>query len=603
MKVRRPSNLRPDSWRCGRSAGLAPLLIGVGVFAACLSLATAEEPSEADAGEAAGATSAAASGSPDKRERYRAGDPAERFPQVALINKYIRQGWTDEEITPSRPATEGEWCRRIYLDVLGCIPSVEELEEFEKSRAPDKRMRLVDDLLGAKYLDEYTRNATTLWTNLLIGRSGGNENNTLTNRAGMRQYLRETFRENKPYDRMVHEIVSARGVNKPGEENFNGAVNFLTMKLAEDGVLATSRTSELFMGIRVQCTQCHDHPFNSWKQDQFWKMNAFFRQAVALRRFGGGQNVQFVELANQDFGGEGNTPEEAEIYYEPRDRILRVAYPEFTDYDGTVHEIERSGYISDVDRRQELAKLIVKSGYLPRAMVNRVWAHYLGYGFTKPINDMGPHNPPSHPELLDQLAAAFRESGYDIKQLTRWIVLSEPYSLSSKFGDGNRQDDPTMGETPLFSRFYLRQMRAEELYESLLVATEAHKTRGSAEEQQKAKEMWLQQFVIAFGTDENDETTTFDGTIAQTLMMFNGDLIKQATSTEEGSFLYRVATNPRLRGTKKINYLYKAALARTPTSRERRLMTKVLGSRPGQTDAIRDVWWVLLNTNEFILNH
>lgn len=529
---------------------------------------------------------------------------AEGLPrQVQIINQAIRQGWSDEELKPSGPATDGEWCRRVYLDVLGRIPSVEELDRYLENRSPEKRAQLVDELLSSVYLDDYTRNATTLWTNLLIGRSGGNERQSLTNREGMQQYLRTSMRDNKPYDRIVYELISARGTNKPGEAGFNGAVNFLTMKLAEDGVLATSRTSEIFLGIRVQCTQCHDHPFNSWKQDQFWKMNAFFRQAVALRRFGGTRNVQYVDLDNQDFGGEGTTPEEAEIYFEPRNRILTVAYPEFTDVDGTVHSIPRSGYIDEVDRRAELAQIVVKSGYLPRAMVNRTWAHFLGYGFTKPVNDMGPHNPPSHPELLEQLAAAFRDSGYDIKELIRWIVLSEPYSLSSRFKEENRRDDPTLGEMPMFSRFYLRQMRVEELYESLLVATEAHKTRGTPEEVEKAKQEWLSQFVIAFGTDENDETTTFDGTIPQTLMMFNGDLIKQATSTDRGSFLHRVATDKRLRGAKKVNHLYKAALARKPTAKERRLMTKVLGGNPGTTMAIRDMWWVILNTNEFILNH
>jgi len=535
-----------------------------------------------------------------QRSRYRS---EKVLPQVTAINRYIREAWEEEGIEPSEAATDGEWCRRLFLDVIGRIPSVDELDRFVGDRSPDKRSRLVDELLGEKYLDEYTRNATTLWTNLLIGRSGGTERRSLTNRAGMQQYLRESLKANKPYDRLAYELLSAKGNNKPGEPGFNGAVNFLTMKLAEDAVLATSRTSEIFLGIRVQCTQCHDHPFNNWKQDQFWKMNSFFRQAVALRRFGGGRDIQNVELDNQDFGGEGTTPEEAEIYFEPRDRILTVAYPEFTDVDGTVHQIERSGYIDEVDRRTEFAKLVIKSGYLPQAMVNRTWSHFMGYGFSKPVNDMGPHNPASHPELLERLASDFKESGFDIKELIRWIVLSEPYALSSRFGEANRRDDPTLGETPMFSRFYLRQMRAEELYESLLVATDAHKTRGTPEKEEEAKQRWLRQFVIAFGTDENDETTTFDGTIPQTLMMFNGDLVKRATSTDKGSFLYRIATDDRIRATQKIDYLYRAALARSPTAKEHRLMKKVLGKRPGETTAIRDVWWVLLNTNEFILNH
>ena len=155
----------------------------------------------------------------------------------------------------------------------------------------------------------------------------------------------------------------------------------------------------------------------------------------------------------------------------------------------------------------------------------------------------------------------------------------------------------------MFSRFYPRQMRAEELYESLLIATEADKTRGSYEEREAAKGRWLQQFVIAFGTDENDETSTFNGTIPQILMMFNGDLIKRATSTESGSFLYRVSTDTKMKPTQQIHMLFKSALAREASREERRWATKALQNHQNVVDALQDVWWVVLNTNEFILNH
>jgi hypothetical protein len=156
----------------------------------------------------------------------------------------------------------------------------------------------------------------------------------------------------------------------------------------------------------------------------------------------------------------------------------------------------------------------------------------------------------------------------------------------------------------MFSHFYLRQMQAEQLYESLLVATEAHKTRGSYEDQEKAKSEWLQQFTIAFGTDVGDEATTFNGTIPQTLMMFNGDLIQQATSTANGSFLDRVAHEGKLDNAAKINYLYMAALSRKPNGSELGVANQLLGARKGNAvAALQDVWWVLLNTNEFILIH
>lgn len=523
--------------------------------------------------------------------------------QVEFINQQIRRGWKDHELTPSPAASDGEWCRRVYLDILGRTPTVEELDKFVSASTSDKRLVLVDRLLSDEYVDEYATNWATLWTNILIGRSGGNERMTRTNRAGLTQYLRRSFERDKPYDQMVRELISATGTSKPGGKDFNGAVNFLAMKLDEKGAQAAAQTSQVFLGVRVQCTQCHDHPFNNWQQDQFWQFNSFFRQTAALRRFEGGRDIAYIELVDQDYAGEGKDPEEAEVYYEQRNGLLKVAYPVFVDADGNKTELPKSGYVAQVNRRKELAELVAKSQWMPRAIVNRMWAHFLGYGMTKPMDDLGPHNTPTHPELLDRLAADFKSESFDLKKLIRWITLSEAYGLASRATSGNKLDDPTLGEKPMFSRFYLRQMRAEELYNSLLSATAADRTRGKVEEQEAARRKWLDQFVIAFGTDENDETTTFNGTIPQTLMMFNGELIKGAASGQKGTLLEHVASDAKLNPNQKIDYLFRAALARPATTQERTAATKILRGRPNAVEALADLWWALLNTNEFILNH
>jgi hypothetical protein len=521
---------------------------------------------------------------------------------IALINTSIKQGWKDAGVTASPAASDGEWCRRLYLDVLGRIPTVDELTAFTSEKSPNKRRALVDRLLESdKYVEEYARNWTALWTNLLIGRPPQQrDRRSMVNREGMQQWLRRSFLKNKSYDTMVYELVSATGCSKPGEEGYNGAVNFLLDNLQENAATATAKTARYFLGLQVQCTQCHNHPFNEWKQDQFWGMNAFFRQTKALRTFAGRNEIDFVRLENEDFPGESNkNPKEAEIYFELRDGTTKVAFPTFVD--GT--EIGHSGFADEVNRRVELAKLVVKSEFFGRAIVNRLWAHFLGYGFTKPIDDLGPHNAATNPELLERLGQEFSAHGHDLKQLIRWITLSEPYALSSKIGPKNKRDDPTLGEKPLFSHFYLRQMRAEELYESLLAATEADKVKGSYEQQEKTKGAWLEQFTIAFGTDEGDDETTFNGTIPQTLMMMNGDLIQNATKDEPGSFLHKVWTS-NMKAGGKIDVLYLAALARKPTANEFRLANELLAARGGDgMAALQDVWWALLNSNEFILNH
>jgi hypothetical protein len=283
-----------------------------------------------------------------------------------------------------------------------------------------------------------------------------------------------------------------------------------------------------------------------------------------------------------------------------RNGELEVAFPVFVD--GT--EIGHSGFLEDVNRRDELARLVSHSEYLPRAIVNRVWAHFLGYGFTRPIDDMGPHNPPILAELLDYLAQQLQQNDFDLRKLVEWIMLSEPYGLSSRFHRRNEADDPTRGRPPRFSRFYPRQMSAEQLYSSVRIASQAEELEGDPEKQEAARRRWLRQFTIALGTDEGDEATTFNGTITQTLMMFNGELTKQATGVQEGGYLARLAGDARRRADDKIGELYQASLARRATRRELQAARQFLNGHPqGELAAWQDLWWALLNSNEFILIH
>ncbi|MCC7085363.1 MAG: DUF1549 domain-containing protein [Pirellulales bacterium] len=533
---------------------------------------------------------------------------ARTLPQIEYINDFVLQSWRAHGLQPSASASDGEWCRRVFLDLLGRIPSIHEIERFQKDRAVDRKLNLINRLLSDEYVEEYARNWSNIWTILLIGRPTDNRaaNRSPVDREGMSKYLRDTFARNKPYDQMVFDLVTATGSTRPGDEDFNGATNFLIGDLAEQATNATAKTAKLFLGMQVQCTQCHNHPFNDWKQNQFWELNSFFRQTANQGPRRRRPKSPAAELVNVDFAGEGENRtkniDEAIVFYELRNGQMKSAFPVFVDG----QEIAKSGRVGDVNRRNELGRLIINSPYLSQAIVNRMWGHFFGYGFTKPVDDMGPHNPPTHPELLERLASDFTSHSHDLKQLIRWIVLSEPYGLSSKMRKGsNDKDDPSLGEKPMFSHFYLRQMQAEQLYESLMTATEADKTaRGNYEEQQRKKDDWLRQFTIAFGTDEGDDTTTFNGTIPQMLMMFNGDMIKAATSIDSGSYLDRIAKNNRLSNGDKINLLYMAALSRKPTAGEIDLANRLLIARKGNpVEALRDVFWVLLNSAEFIFNH
>lgn len=521
---------------------------------------------------------------------------------VARVNAFLKQGWVDNEVTPSERADDGEFARRASLDLHGRTPTFARLTQFLSDPAPEKRIRYVDELLDDP---AYAEHFATIWGNLLIGRA----NNRRINRGELERWLKQQFEKNTAYDRFVFELISAEG-----ESSRNGAVGFLGAHLNDNAVPATAITARLFLGMQVQCTQCHNHPFNDWKQAQFWGMNAFFR---GTRRQGGGGN-QRDEFTLIDADAE------SVVFFEKRSGVMEAITRQFVD--GTLAVGD-----SDEAPRRQLARLVTDPSkpFMAEAIVNRMWAHYMGYGFTRPVDDMGPHNPPSNPELIRFLATEFRAAGYDLKRLARWITASETYNLTSRSHSGNVADDPAAGSTPLFSRMSVKPFTAEQLYDSLLVATEAHKSGRNYEQSERQRNEWLGQFVRTFGTDENDESTEFNGTVPQALVLMNGELIQNAINGDQGSFLRRVlegsVLKPEETGGKsrprpkvkapavklskgipgKIEVLYLTALARKPTSAELAAIDKVFQNN-GNRDPIhglQDIFWALLNSNEFIFNH
>jgi hypothetical protein len=509
-------------------------------------------------------------------------------PLGEFIDQQIRQGWQDNEIEPSAAATDEEWVRRIYLDLLGRIPTMAEARTFLADESPRKRSVLTEELLEH---EDYVRNFTTVWSNNCIGRGAPQR----VSRTGMEKFFREAFARNRPWDEIVVEIVTASGHYEE-----NGAVNYTLaqMQNADEGVQLTAMTARLFLGLQVQCTQCHNHPFNKWQQDQFWEYNSFFRQVGKIDHRKLDPNTgrmvdDYSEVVWQEFSGP--------VYYEKRSGVMQVAYPRFEGL-----EVDPG---VGVDRRVEFGKLITQSvdgapPQIAQAMVNRTWSHFFGYGFTRPVDDMGPHNPASHPDLLDRLSREFVAANYDVKELIRWIVSSEAYALTSQFNDKNKIDDPGAGEVPLFSHMYLKSMQAEQMYDSLIVASNAHKSgQGGWGAQEEQRRRWMQQFVVAFENDENDESTTFNGTIPQALMMMNSELMEKACSVERGSFLFESMSSPGNEA-QKIQELYLAALSRNPTKSEIGKVQKMLKSYGNQKlMGYQDLFWALLNSNEFVFIH
>jgi hypothetical protein len=607
-------------WQSGRLPGLADQN----------SIATAESSTGAEMGESAVAVDAPASAGTDGRNSTPPSvvrlTPAPRNPQtvesanpegapdagtaeaiasatpegrgssaqmVSVIDRHLEEYWADHGVDPSPVAADAEWLRRVHLDLAGRIPDAEAVTEFLADAAPDRRERVVDNLLDSP---DYARHFATVWTNLLIGHTSPRE----VNREALSKFLRDQFYRNRAWDETITKLVSAEGF-----DDENGAANFLLAHVNNEAVPATAVTSRVLLCEQVQCTQCHKHPFGDWEQDRFWRLNAFFQQTEIRRH---PQTDPATGAATRDRLELVSLPTGGPTFYEDRFAEVQVAYPGFGGVDVDPSE--------STNRRQELAELLTAGDrpQIARALVNRMWGKFFGYGFTDPIDDMGPHQQPVLPELLDEMSAEFVRGGYDVKQLVRWICLSRAYQLSSATGPGNAIDNPEAGEQPLFSRMYPKPMTAEQLFDSLLAASRADQAGARYwDEVESRRREWLGQFYTALDNDENSEDDSFEGSLTQTLVMMNGDLMQQATSDRSGTMLRQVLAR-NLSDDERLELLSLATLSRQPTPREAAALKKAVRQRvqarsPGESteaaqhEAYRDVMWAYLNSSEFRTIH
>ncbi|MEZ6061471.1 MAG: DUF1549 domain-containing protein [Planctomycetaceae bacterium] len=523
---------------------------------------------------------------------------------VAFIDAQLQKSWDDNGLQPSRRADDTEWLRRAYLSFVGRIPTLGETDRFTAGTGPADRGRLVHDLAESAARAE---NLAEIWANLLVGRSPRTE----VNRDALQDFLKDEFVHNSPWIDTVGKLISAEGRN-----DRNGATNFLLAHLNNDATPATAVTARLFLGEQLQCVQCHDHPFDKGiSQKSYWALNAFFKHTHRVTRTetvpgttdgSDPQTRQVVELLDDREGGM--------THYETLRGEVRAVLPEFDSVALTADQ--------KVNRRQELVRLLAadSEARVGRAMVNRMWAHFFSYGFTRPIDDIGPHVPVSHPELLDGLTSAFVESGYDVRRLMTWIAMCRAWQLSSEGIAGNVPDDPDSGETPMFSRVYVRRMTPEQVYRSIRVAIRAaadaspRSITTESESDAEHRRYWVAQFVRDYETDENDESAEFDGTVAQALVMMNGEEIEKAI--REASLLIvsgDSGTNRRTREASPMEALNRVSLAlltRPPTNDEQRAFRAHLRDMSGSVPAgealplaVEDMLWAYLNSSEFMLVH
>jgi Protein of unknown function (DUF1549)/Protein of unknown function (DUF1553) len=535
---------------------------------------------------------------------------------VRIINEKLAKGWEANKVTPSRQATDAEFLRRATLDIVGRIAKIPEIEQFYKDPESTRRSLLIDRLLAD---EDYARHWANMWANWLLGRSGAFGRGMYHEQ--MNVWLEDQFAQNKGYDKIVTALLTAKGKNTD-----NGAVNFILAHLGEEVrntpqdkervgreghfemVPITSRLTRLFLGTQVQCAQCHDHPFlGNVKQNQFWGINAFLRQ---VKRGGAPamMNMRNMTSPPLELDDDTNVNTRPLAYYEKRNGVILRQRAEFLPAGPGKEPTELDEDKQGLDRRKYLAEYLIAHDNFPRAIVNRMWATFFGKGFVNPIDDFNDQNQPSNPELLNELAVQIKHYNYDMKKLIRWICNSDAYNLSCA---ANATNEAQEKET-LFSRVLLKSMTPEQLFESLMLATNSEVAE-SKQGKKDLKDKWLESLIANFGDDEGNEVN-FNGTVVQALMMMNGKEINDAITRKDKGTVDLAIKSSRS-AEEAVTKLFLAALNRKPTKREIMLVMEdmSLQHNPPQqrkdnekgnlNNRYYDLFWALLNCNEFLLNH
>jgi hypothetical protein len=474
----------------------------------------------------------------------------------------------EEQISGSAIAGDAEFLRRVYLDIAGHIPPAAKVTSFLSDPSPDKRPKLIDELLEST---DYGKHQADIWQALLLPR---NSDNRAVRYDAMTKWLEDAFNANKPWDAMVRDIVTASG-----DLEENAAVSYVMANRGPDKL--TDSVTRLFLGVQLQCAQCHNHPFTDWKQDEYWGMAAFFSKVRVQGNPKGAAKGQPQVIVKDD--GKGRPLPKPDSSKNLPAKFLQGEFANLKPNDSP---------------REVLAKWMTspRNTYFARAMVNRTWAQLFGRGMVTPIDDMHEGNEPSHPQLLADLAHQFAASGFDLKYLIRGICNSRTYQRASK-PLGNNAD----ASGDLFSRMAVKVLTPEQMFDSLAQALGA--PQAPAGPQQRRNPMNRQPpaspragFVAFFKVEDADPTEYQIG-IPQTLRLMNGPQLNNPALLE-----------PLLKSAKGagevIENLYLRTLSRRPTPAEVSRLTAYLARFQGEPrKAYADLLWALLNSSEFTTNH
>lgn len=500
------------------------------------------------------------------------------------IDQHLAKRWAAEGVTPAPLADDATFLRRVSLDIVGKIPPVGETREFLADTDPDKRAKLVDRLLDSP---AYTAHFAAMWRDILIPEAATNLEVRFV-LPGFESWLKRKFLDNTAYDQLVRDLLTARVASEtmpqPGPMNQAQAatpIGFYTAKLVKPENLAAA-TSRMFLGVRIECAQCHDHPFDTWKQEQFWSFSGFF---ASLGREGEDPNNPFAGMIKELL-------DRRELKIPGKDTVVQAAFltGEKPDWKVAGPRATLADWMTSPD-----------NPWFARALANRMWGHFFGTGLIDPIDDFSSENKPSHPELLDELAREFAAHRFDLKYLIRSIVLTRGYQL------GSEQTHASQANPRLFAKMSIKSLTPAQLFDSLAQATGYFERRAERDQSNIFNNENSPRTTFLEAFSDNSETAHEQSTtILQALQMMNGQFIADATGLERSATLSAVVNFPLFSPAERIEVLYLAALVRSPRPQEIERMLKHFDSYGNTSEANKaygDILWALLNSSEFLFNH
>jgi hypothetical protein len=502
-----------------------------------------------------------------------------KFKPRNFIDDLALAKWKSLNLAPSQPASDATFLRRAYLDSIGVLPTPEEVEEFLADTSPDKRAKLIDRLLDR---DEYADYWAYKWSDLLLVSSRKLRTNSMW---AFYNWIRDSVKQNKPWDRFARDIFTASGSSRE-----NGALNYFV--LHKDPIALSENVTQAFLGQRLTCARCHNHPLEKWTQRQYYQFANLFSR-VGIKNGDRGDTVVFARTA-----GDINHP-----------RLLRPLDP--TPLDGRSMPLD-----STDDRRVHFAQWLTspQNDFFARNIVNRVWGNFMGRGLVHPIDDVRATNPASNEELFAALSKDFVAGGFDLKRLVRTIMNSATYQLASEANATNQ------GDNVFYSKYIVKRLPGEVILDAMSQVTGVPSSFGGYAAGTRAMQLpdvrVQSQFLSAFGRPErvicDAAERSQDPSIAQALHVINGDTLNKKLSDSNGyvNLFQRIG----LSDARVVEQVYLAAYSRYPNAQEKGVVLGELAkaragaasaeaAKDARRQAMEDMVWSLLTAKEFLFNH